>query len=379
MQLSIHIFLGGMMRLFSTVFISIVFCSMFIFMNCSGKGSSGDTASTPIDTIPTTTYVIPGENSGNTITLNFKLTPAMTFKTGEDDSGIATVNNDFWVSESEITYELWHAVYLWATTNYNATGKRIDGGNLYTNMNAGQMGSDNLENPNTIGGNQQPVTKIGWRSAMVWCNALTEYYNAYNGTDTDLDCVFYADSNYAVPLRDATGLASADPYVKASTTGNTSITACTAKGFRLASSNEWELSARFIKDINNDGDICDSGEYYSGDAASGDTTGYCYTGGVSLSLSTIMSNYAVFRSTWNGSDWVLTNVTTTAPVRTKIKNNLGLYDMSGNIWEYCYEMDASNTGRIVRGTSFMGASRGLGRISMGSNNYTIGFRIVRSK
>lgn len=35
---------------------------------------------------------------------------------------------------------------------------------------------------------QQPATAMNWRDAMVWCNALTEYYNAANGTS--LACAF---------------------------------------------------------------------------------------------------------------------------------------------------------------------------------------------
>jgi hypothetical protein len=35
-----------------------------------------------------------------------------------------------------------------------------------------------------------PVTTVNWRDSRVWCNALTEYYNAKHGADTDLDCVY---------------------------------------------------------------------------------------------------------------------------------------------------------------------------------------------
>ena len=29
-------------------------------------------------------------------------------------------------------------------------------------------------------------------------------------------------------------------------------------------------------------------------------------------------------------------------VKTKIQNTIGLYDMSGNVWEYCYEFISGN-------------------------------------
>ncbi len=68
----------------------------------------------------------------------------------------------------------------------------------------------------------QPVTTINWREAMVWGNALTEWYNANNGTAPDLDCVYYTDSGYLTPIRSAddsgsVGITPGDqdnPYVK---------------------------------------------------------------------------------------------------------------------------------------------------------------------
>lgn len=63
------------------------------------------------------------------------------------------------MAQTEVTYELWNAVHTWAFANG------------YTFANAGRKGS------NGSGSDQQPVTTVSWREAMVWCNALTEYCN----------------------------------------------------------------------------------------------------------------------------------------------------------------------------------------------------------
>lgn len=164
--------------------------------------------------------------------------------------------------------------------NHGCWGKRADGGALYHIYRPGEKGKNGAPE-NSV---QHPVTNIGWRDAIVWCNALTEYYNAYNGSEPDLDCVYYIDSSYNTPLRTSTidlidnPLVSGtedQPYIKAETPDNIDISNCTAKGFRLPTTGEWELAARYIIDANNNGDICDSGEYYPGTYASGadaDTT-----------------------------------------------------------------------------------------------------------
>jgi hypothetical protein len=113
--------------------------------------------------------------------VTFKMLPVpggKTFPTGVNDDGTATVAGAYWVGETEVTYELWNKVYAWATTGTTGTGA-----GQYTFANEGMAGSED-----STGTDQQPVTHICWRDSMVWCNALTEWYNAKKGTS--YECVY---------------------------------------------------------------------------------------------------------------------------------------------------------------------------------------------
>ena len=50
------------------------------------------------------------------LSLNMRYVPGgLTTPTGTDDNGTATVSNGYLMGETEVTYELWYAVYTWAT------------------------------------------------------------------------------------------------------------------------------------------------------------------------------------------------------------------------------------------------------------------------
>jgi len=73
-----------------------------------------------------------------------------------------------------------------------------------------------------------PVTNVDWLSVMVWCNALTEYYNKSNGSA--LKPVYEYNG---VVVRDASNREVGDDITVAEK----------ADGFRLPTGTEWELIA----------------------------------------------------------------------------------------------------------------------------------------
>lgn len=83
---------------------------------------------------------------------------------------------------------------------------------------------------------QHPVTFVDWASAVVWCNALTEFQNSFHGTN--LRPVYEL---YGTVIRNATE-AEGGAFVK---------TIQEADGFRLPTGNEWEVAARYTDNNEN--------------------------------------------------------------------------------------------------------------------------------
>jgi len=288
------------------------------------------------------------------------------FPTGMDDGGTySTVGRAYYIAQTEVTYELWKAVHDWATSDARGSAK-------YSFANPGVMGGDESGYGNSAGGAQQPVTSISWRDAMVWCNALTEYYAAKGGTG--YDCVYYTDAAYTNPIRtstsdaiDTTSGTQDNPYVKAAATG-----------FRLPTGMEWELAARYIKDANSDNDICDAGEYYPGDFASGADADYNDTATADFDEDTDI------QGTGDVAVYTANSGNVTASVKSKSPNALGLYDISGNVWEWCFDWETEGSDRVMRGGSYYFSAQDQ---RIGFDNYFdpsnkgahLGFRVARTK
>ncbi|MES0490394.1 MAG: immunoglobulin-like domain-containing protein [Leptospirales bacterium] len=290
-------------------------------------------------------------NSVGGVAFNMVEVPGKTTFIGVTDAIRVSVANDYLIAETEVTYELWSAVKNWADSNG------------YTFANAGVMGDGTGDT------NQHPVTTINWRDAMVWTNALTEYYNAQNATS--LTIVYTSDADYTTPIRSsADGVFGATfDYPNAGSFDDPYVTP-NATGFRLPTDVEWELAARYINDANGDGDIIDQTpimEYYPGDHASGATADY-----TDVTATGLVSWYSVN----SGSS--------THVVATKTANALGLYDMSGNVSEWVFDWYTVNFSRVEHGGSW---DNSVTNIQVGGSVFSvssyneydrIGFRPARS-
>jgi formylglycine-generating enzyme required for sulfatase activity len=284
-----------------------------------------------------------------------------------DNSGQGTVSKSYWIGETEVSYALWSIVYKWATGDVNMNGgidaDETRGAYTMSINRTGEKG-DGSGDYST----EHPVTEVNWREAVIWCNALTEFYNANNGSEPDLDCVYYSDYYYTQPLRSATFSTTVStvngsqdrPYIKASSDGNIDMKNCTSTGFRLPEGVEWECAARYI-----DGLVWTHGSRASGAAGS-------YTDAAATQM-------VAWYSLNSGAD--------VKEVKGKSANALGLYDMSGNVAEWCFDWHpllADYYCRMTRGGAYdkdaallrVGVDTAGKRIN--ESDYGYGFRITRT-
>jgi formylglycine-generating enzyme required for sulfatase activity len=225
----------------------------------------------------------------------------------------------FSMGETEVTYQLWEAVYDWATDTAR-------GPNVYTFANPGQQGGGS--GPVTA---QHPVTGISWRDAVVWCNAYSE---AAGRTPM----YYYGEA----VLRESEGNTVAAGDGKADQAGINP-----GNGYHLPSSAQWEYAAR--------GGVPDTNPPWT----------YIYAGS----------------NTVGDVAWYTTNSgSTTHPVKTKDANILGLYDMSGNVLEWCWDLH-SGVSRVFRGGCWDRDASGCA-VSIWADfipyarNPNLGFRVV---
>jgi formylglycine-generating enzyme required for sulfatase activity len=217
----------------------------------------------------------------------------------------------FTIGETEVTYELWYVVRQWAEESKG-----------YTFFNKGREGKDGKDGTAPGSNKTHPATYINWRDALIWCNAYSEAAGKTPVYYADSDCTQILKTSQGQEVSIGTGLAE-----KASVKND-------ADGFRLPTESEWEYAARGADSSSN---IPPWSNRYAGTNAEAQ-----------------LGNFA----------WFLSNSgMTTHPVGEKPANSIGLKDMSGNVWEWCYNIYENNR-RCYRGGSW----------STGPSDSTVSYR-----
>jgi len=275
------------------------------------------------------------------------LIPAGSFMMGDnlDGSGpclpLHTVYvSAFYMDRNEVTKALWDEVKSW------------NGGNGYSYENAGAGKAPS-----------HPVQTVNWRDCVKWCNARSEnegltpcYYN-----ETELTTVYKTGEDTPYPKWDA-------------------------NGYRLPTEAEWEKAAR-------------------GGASGwrfpwGDTVSWHQANYFAYPLSEGGYAYDINPTVGYNLAFATGDLPYTSPVGYFAPNRYGLYDMAGNIYEWCWDWfdpawyadpgatendtrgPSTGRNRLLRGGDYFWYADSLrcaSRYSMGipSAYIGIGFRCVR--
>jgi formylglycine-generating enzyme len=236
----------------------------------------------------------------------------------------------FYMDVNLVSYALWTNVYQWATNS----------GYTFTNAGAGQAAN-------------HPVQRVDWHDCVKWCNARSQQEGKTP--------VYYTDAGLTQVYTNG----EVTPYSDWS-----------AQGYRLPTEAEWEKAARGGPSSQRfpwGNTISQTQANYYGD------TGYY--------------SYDLGPDGYN-SVGQQGGIPYTSPVGTLAPNGYGLYDMAGNVFEWCWDWyrtsyaggtdphgPVSGSHRILRGGYWSSGANFCRAASRSSNDPThsydyIGFRCV---
>ena len=244
----------------------------------------------------------------------FVLIPGGTFQMGDsfgegnsDEHPVHPVNvSAFFLQARETTKAEWDTVRTWALAN----------GYTFDNLGLGK-------------GTDHPVHSVSWYDVVKWCNARSQKEGL-------VPCYY---TNFARTTVYKTG--------RVDVTNDQVL--WTANGYRLPTEAEWEKAAR--------GGL-DGKRFPWGDTITHSLANYYSSSEYAYDTSPTRLYHPLYSS--GATPY-------TSPVGSFAPNGYGLYDMTGNVWEWCWDRYGSTIYASAATNDPRGPSTGSGRVLRGGS------------
>jgi formylglycine-generating enzyme required for sulfatase activity len=265
-----------MIRLKKTVFI-VVYLLATLGMIFMGCSTGGDDDGSPV--------VVPGQREIRTlsgVSVAFRFVPAGSFQRDSGAANVSVITRGYWMGETEVTQELFQAV-MGINPSY------FDGSS---------GGSPAKDTPAGETQNRRPVERVKWNAAIAFCNKLSLANGkdpVYSVSGVNWETLTYDD----IPASD-------------NAAWNDATMNITKNGYRLPTEMEWMWAAM-----------------------GADRTSQLNTTGYSKAFAGSTGSNNVDAYAWYDDN----SGSKTHETGKKAANELGLKDMSGNVEEWCWDLN----------------------------------------